>query len=50
MPNVRVQFVINLGGIFEIVPMADGAEADVAGDEHSLGRMNRDETGIGVVD
>ena len=48
--DVRVQAVVDLGGVFEIIPVADRAVADVAGDEQPLSRVNGDEAGIGVVD
>ena len=47
--DVGVEAVVDLGGVFEIVAVADGAIADVAGDEDSLGRVNGNEAGIGVV-
>ena len=47
--DVGVEAIVDLGGVFEIVAVADGAIADVAGDEDSLGRVNCNEAGIGVV-
>ena len=47
--DVGVEAVIDLGGVFEIVAVADRSVADIAGDEDSLGGVDGDEAGIGVV-
>ena len=48
--EIGIELVVGLGCILEEEAMADGLPADIALEQHALGRMERDPAGHGFVD